>query len=93
MGSIIGHRIDYNGVGALRGQRRIPGKNLPKNPPPPPRGFERLFSCFTQFGGVFHFLNFDKFRETRPLDIIGVSVPEGGGNTFNWIIEDLDKLG
>ena len=33
MGSIIGHRIDYNGVGALRGQRHIPSKNLPKYPP------------------------------------------------------------
>ena len=32
IGSIIGHRIDYNGVGALRGQRRIPCKNLPKYP-------------------------------------------------------------
>ena len=30
MGSIIGHRIDYNGVGALRGQWHIPSKNLPK---------------------------------------------------------------
>ena len=30
MGSIIGHRIDYNGVGALTGQRHIPSKNLPK---------------------------------------------------------------
>ena len=28
MGSIIGHRIDFNGVGALRGQRQIPSKNL-----------------------------------------------------------------
>ena len=27
MGSIIGHKIDYNGVGALRGQRHIPSKN------------------------------------------------------------------
>ena len=27
MGSIIGHRIDYNGVGALRAQRHIPSKN------------------------------------------------------------------
>jgi len=27
MGSLIGHRIDYNGVGALRGQRHIPSKN------------------------------------------------------------------
>ena len=27
MGSIIGHRIDYNGVGALRGQRHIAIKN------------------------------------------------------------------
>ena len=29
MESIIGHRIDYNRVGALRGQRHIPSKNLP----------------------------------------------------------------
>ena len=27
MGSIIGDRIDYNGVGALRGQLHIPSKN------------------------------------------------------------------
>ena len=26
MGSITGHSIHYNGVGALRGQRHIPGK-------------------------------------------------------------------
>ena len=51
--------------------------------------FERLLSCFTQFGGVFHFLNFDKFRDTRPLDITGVSVP----SIFNWIIEDLEEPG
>ena len=29
--------------------------------------FERLFSSFTQFGGSFHCLNFDKFRDTAPL--------------------------
>ena len=34
MGSIIGHRIDYNGEGALRGQRHIPSQNYPKYPPP-----------------------------------------------------------
>ena len=34
VGPIIGHRIDYNGVGALKGQRHIPSKNLPKYPPP-----------------------------------------------------------
>ena len=33
MESIIGHRKDYNGVGALRYQRHIPGKNLAKYPP------------------------------------------------------------
>ena len=33
MGSIIGHGIDYNGVGSLRGQRHIPSKNGPKLPP------------------------------------------------------------
>ena len=35
----------------------------------------------------------DKFLDTRPLDITGVSVPSSGGYTFNWIIEDLEKLG
>ena len=34
-GSIIGHRIDCNGVGALRGQPQIPSKNKPKYPLPP----------------------------------------------------------
>ena len=33
MGSIIGHRIDYNGVGVLRGQRTYPAKIDPSNPP------------------------------------------------------------
>ena len=27
MGSILGHRIDYTGVGAQRDQRHIPNKN------------------------------------------------------------------
>ena len=43
MGSLIGHRIDYNGVGALSGKRHIPSKNLPKYPtPPPPGGIQLL---------------------------------------------------
>ena len=33
MVSIIGQRIDYNGVGALKGQRHIPSKNLPQYTP------------------------------------------------------------
>ena len=33
MWSIIGYRINYNGVGTLRGQRHIPSKNYPKYPP------------------------------------------------------------
>ena len=32
MGSIIGHRIDYDGVGAPRGQRHIPSKINPSTP-------------------------------------------------------------
>ena len=36
MGSITGHRIDYNRAGALRGQQHIPSKNLPKYPPGAP---------------------------------------------------------
>ena len=34
MGSNIGHRIDYNGVGALRGQQHIPSKILTHELPP-----------------------------------------------------------
>ena len=30
MGSMFGHRIDYNGVGVLRGQRHVPSKNSTK---------------------------------------------------------------
>ena len=33
MGSIIGHRVDYNEVGVLRGQWHIPDKDWPKYPP------------------------------------------------------------
>ena len=61
MGSIIGHTIDYNGVGALTGKRHI---------------------------------SRNKFRNTRLLDITRVTVPFFEGRyTFNWVIEDLDKLG
>ena len=33
MGSVIDHRIYYNGIGALRGQRLISSKNYPKYRP------------------------------------------------------------
>ena len=38
MQSIFDHRIDYNGLGVLRGQQDIPSKNYSKYPsfPPPP---------------------------------------------------------
>ena len=36
MESIIGHRIDYNGVGALRGQQHIPENIDPSTSQPPP---------------------------------------------------------
>ena len=51
MGSIVGHRIDYNGVGVLRGQRHIPSKTWPKYPPPirdQTSGF-RCLSNWTKF--------------------------------------------
>ena len=43
MGYIIGQKIDYNGVGALRGQRHIPSKHKPKYPSPPPRVHRLLY--------------------------------------------------
>ena len=33
MGSVTGHKIDYNGEGAMRGQRHIPSKTEPKYSP------------------------------------------------------------
>ena len=33
MGSIFGHRIDYNGVGVLRDQRHIPSSSIPVSIP------------------------------------------------------------
>ena len=36
MGSIFGHRIDHNGVGAVIGQQHIPRKKIPQVTPPPP---------------------------------------------------------
>ena len=38
MGSITGQKIDYNGAGALRGQRHIPSKTEPKYPSSPVPG-------------------------------------------------------
>ena len=55
MGSLIGHRIDYNGVAALRGQQHILSKTLTRepHPPPPPLGEQEpsddLFQCFQNF--------------------------------------------
>ena len=62
MGSIFGHRIDHNGVGAVIGQQHIPRKKIPQVTPPPPRrggrcslgavnetfiySLDRIFSCF-----------------------------------------------
>ena len=48
MGSIIGHKIDYNGVGALTGHGHIPSKNLPKYPPPPPHMKQNL-KCIIRY--------------------------------------------
>ena len=47
MGSITGHKIDYNGAGALRGQRHIPSKTKPKSVPAVPADYHRL-SFYTE---------------------------------------------
>ena len=51
MGSTIGHRIDYNGVGALRGQRHIPSKNLTQVTP---SGAPRFRWNHNSFPGKLH---------------------------------------
>ena len=54
MGSTIGHRIDYNGVGALTGQRHIPSKNLPKYPLPGSRLLLPRWSFRIREGSIFY---------------------------------------
>ena len=47
MGSKIGHRLDYNGVGALRGQRQKKNKKInPSTTPRPPGGSVPYISHF-----------------------------------------------
>ena len=58
MGSIIGHRIDYNGVGALRGQRHIPRKNIPKYLPG---------SAFYQLSNIAQISKHISFRHCETL--------------------------
>ena len=41
----------------------------------------------------FPLFKFDKFHETTPLDITGVTVPFFEGEyTFNWIVEDQESV-
>ena len=45
MGSLIAHRIDYNGVAALRGQQHMTSKNKPKYPAATQTRHHRLMAC------------------------------------------------
>ena len=52
MGSIIGHKIDYNGVGALTGHGHIPSKIYPSIPhphPPPPPHMKQNLKCIIRY--------------------------------------------
>ena len=54
MGSAIGHRIEYNGVGALRGKTRLAHtKQKFSQVPPPPTGIQRTPSGPSQVS-AFH---------------------------------------
>ena len=55
MGSAIGHRIKYNGVGALRGKTRPAHtqQKFSQVPPPPPTGIQRTPSGPSQVS-AFH---------------------------------------
>ena len=48
MGSKIGQKIGYDGVGALRGQRHLPSKHLPKYPPPGLLGLKGLKELYVR---------------------------------------------
>ena len=55
MACIIGRKIDYKGVGVLRGHRQNPAKIEPSTPPPPPvytlLSDHLVANCEMAFGG------------------------------------------
>ena len=63
MGSKIGHRIDYNGVGALRRQRQLT-QVLP-TPPSPPGGSVPYISHFHVLGETGTFTLYSTFLSIR----------------------------
>ena len=94
MESIIGRRIDYNGVGALRGQRHIPSKIDPEYSPNSP---EHL--CINQFqrcpspppppggnhGAFAHIVSpgGGAFAVLSRSQGLGISVPWGDSRAFD----------
>ena len=45
--------------------------------------FEQLVWCFTQFGGSFYRLNFDKFRKTALFRVTNISLAMAA-QTAHW---------
>ena len=76
MGSIIGHRIDYNGVEAPRGQWHIPSKNLPKYFPR--RNCAMPTFCIRNGNGILCFVLF--------YDIMFCSVIYKYLSFFSWLL-------
>ena len=58
MGSLIGQRIDYSGVGVLRGQWDIPNKKMTKANLPFPPSLPRTYK---QEGAIHSLQIFEKF--------------------------------
>ena len=88
MKPIICNRIDFYEVGALRGQRHIPSKNLPKYPPPN-RGISKGCKGFTlkfswMVAGTLWY-SVQTFRKKAPYGIIRwPSYHQGTGGGFNF---------
>ena len=43
-----------------------------------------IFLCFAQFGGSFHCFNFDKLRETAPLNL-NFYFTQPSQSNFEWL--------
>ena len=93
MGSIIGHTIDYNRVGALRGEQHIPSKNWPKCPPPPQntplknckahKQLCYLWRWVPRMSRGFHFWQSQPLDKVTPPWLVHLCLPAMSPHT-NW---------
>ena len=88
MGSITGHKIDYNGAGAMRGQLHIPSKTEPKYPPPPPRfliNMNDISRCSKKLSFILFADDTNLFHSHKNVDILYNTMNQELINVTSWL--------